>query len=299
MRPLPTSFLCSLFVPIAWLVTANGCEMRSGMSCRTDSQCGASAVCIEGLCFSNDTGAPSTACDAGQVRACASSLGEMCLVGELACDGGTWGACMPSAASSDLQSCGASCGPCSSGADRCEQGICKCGGTAACGAGLRCGREACVCDAISCQGCCDGLACRPIGFPVCGSPGGACATCDSTVADGCSPSGGCQCGLGPRCAAGQRCIQGVCACDRTSCPLGCCDGATCRSSSMLSCGIGGALCVSCDPLVADRCLDNGTCACGAGPPCSPGQRCLKGLCICDPCALGSGPPAQAGPPRGW
>jgi len=37
----------------------------------------------------------------------------------------------------------------------------------------------------------------------------------------------CACGTGPACAAGQRCSAGKCVCNATSCPSGCCDGATC------------------------------------------------------------------------
>ena len=277
----------------AWLslCLCAGCDVRSVMFCRSDSDCVASAVCVEGLCFSKDAldgGRPfSDDCDAGEAVGCTDTLGQICLVGRRSCDGGTWGTCVASGPSADVQSCGPSCGPCGPSADRCEQGACRCGAAGPCAPGLRCAPAGCVCDALSCQGCCAGSTCTSIGFPVCSAPGGACTTCDASLADRCSAFGDCQCGLGPPCSVGQRCAQGACVCDALSCAQGCCDGLICRPSSLLSCGTEGQSCVACDPLRADACLANGTCACGPGPQCSAGQQCIKGLCICTSCLQGA------------
>jgi hypothetical protein len=50
-----------------------------------------------------------------------------------------------------------------------------------------------------------------------------------------------------------------------------------------ACGKGGAACVVCDPVMADRCSATGACACGNGPPCSAAlgaDRCERGECRC-------------------
>jgi len=290
MRSSPVWRHCTA---IAWLslCLCAGCDVRSVMFCRGDTDCVASAVCVEGLCFSKDAldGGPpfSNDCDAGEAVGCADPVGQICLVGRRSCDGGTWGTCVASGPSADVQSCGPSCGPCGPSADRCEQGTCRCGAAGPCGPGVRCAPAGCVCDALSCQGCCAGPTCTSVGFPVFGAPGGACTTCDASLADRCSAFGDCQCGLGPPCSVGQRCAQGACVCDALSCAQGCCDGLICRPSSLLSCGTEGQSCVACDPLRADACLANGTCACGSGPQCSAGQQCIKGLCICTSCLQGA------------
>lgn len=288
--PFPGRSASAVIAGVAISGALTACDIRMGIACRSDSQCGPGAICIDGLCFASgpadaarDPSLSSGTCDAGENGACTSSVGEVCLRGGRACDAGTWGACTPIAASTDVESCGPSCGACGSRADRCEQGICKCGGADSCNPGQRCAGHACICDAMSCLGCCDGALCRDISFPRCGSLSGSCTSCDPMRADQCAASSGCQCGPGPQCAAGQRCNGGICVCDATSCSLGCCDGSTCRSSSMSSCGVEGRRCAICDAELSDRCRSDGTCACGSGPPCISGQRCLEGFCICDPC----------------
>ena len=57
----------------------------------------------------------------------------------------------------DLNNCGSCNNKCNNGstvADMCVGGSCKCGNGAACGAGQRCSGGMCVCDAVSCAGCC-------------------------------------------------------------------------------------------------------------------------------------------------
>lgn len=86
-------------------------------------------------------------------------------------------------------------------------------------------------------------------------------------------------------------------CDRTSCPQGCCQGGRCLDPQPSSCGSGGQLCQSCDPIRADSCID-GACACGRGAPCADGQHCLGGQCGCDEisCPAGCCAAATCRPP---
>ncbi len=113
-----------------------------------------------------------------------------------------------------------------------------------------------------------------------GPDAGSCIECDPARSDGCSPENGCLCGAGPSCGDGQRCAEGLCVCDATSCPGGCCDGNVCLGPSPSSCGTEGESCVACAQ-IADTCSPEGTCACGTGPACDIGQRCVGGACICD------------------
>lgn len=151
------------------------------------------------------------------------------------------------------------------------------------------------CDATSCPaGCCQGNVCATASLTACGTSGSVCLTCDAARADRCE-SGACRCGTnaacasgeqcvagactstcggGPLCGAGQRCVGGACVCDATSCPTGCCDGAVCRASGPASCGLGGAACVACDAMKADRC-EAGACRCGLSASCGPAQQCTQ------------------------
>ncbi|MDP1828850.1 MAG: hypothetical protein Q8L48_36655 [Archangium sp.] len=62
---------------------------------------------------------------------------------------------------------------------------------------------------------------------------------------------------------------------------GCCVGQTCvTATSPSACGAFGSTCTSCNPALADRCLD-GSCSCGTNGPCGTGQRCASGVCVCD------------------
>lgn len=80
-------------------------------------------------------------------------------------------------------------------------------------------------------------------------------------------------------------------------PMSVCSGClsaagSCVTPTAAACGTGGASCVACDPLLADGCSTQGRCACGDGPPCSPGlgaDRCVSGQCRC-----GTGPACEAG-----
>jgi hypothetical protein len=137
------------------------------------------------------------------------------------------------------------------------------------------------CDASSCpDGCCNGGACESPSLATCGESGAACMACDVLRADGCS-NGTCRCGANPACTGGLRCEAGTCACNVQTCGNGCCTAAgECISPvTAAACGVGGVLCVACDPIRADSC--NSACSCGSAYPCNDGQHCVGGACVCD------------------
>lgn len=114
---------------------------------------------------------------------------------------------------------------------------------------------------------------------------GACAGCPGTTeycSDGCADvqtnnqhCGSCE----TACPAGQRCVNGLCGCDATSCPLGCCAGTTCkRGDSASACGDNGASCAICQS--GDTCAD-GTCACASGMICTGSGCCASADQVCD------------------
>lgn len=212
---------------------ANGCAATGTCQCGAGPACGPGQRCLGGNCVCDSTSCTDGCCD-----------GNVCRVSSLAACGPTGGAC-------------GTCDPLT--ADACTSGACTCGSGAACDAGQRCEGGVCICDGISCDGCCNGDTCETgDSSTACGAGG---ATCES-------------CG-------GAACSGGVCAsCNATTCPDGCCSGATCSTASAATCGLSGAACVACNPMVADQCV-GGTCACGAGPACGPGQRCDGGTCVCD------------------
>ncbi|MDP3502666.1 MAG: kelch repeat-containing protein [Myxococcales bacterium] len=157
-------------------------------------------------------------------------------------------------------------------------GSAGCGVGPACNAGQRCELGVCICDGSSCPaGCCSAARnCVAMAQGSCNINGGACISCGST-ANVCT-SGVCRCGTSASCASGQRCSSGVCVCDATSCPGGCCDAAgVCAARTAATCGTSGGACVACGA-TADTCSTNGTCLCGVLPACGSGQACVSGSC---------------------
>ena len=77
----------------------------------------------------------------------------------------------------------------------------------------------------------------------------------------------------------------------TSCSLscaGCCQGNSCVTAvSTSTCGGNGSTCTACAGASSDNC-DQGTCACGFGPPCGAGTRCVGSTCVCDSATCASG-----------
>lgn len=170
-------------------------------------------------------------------------------------------------------------------ADRCSAaGECTCGSNPACESGQRCSHGECVCDTEICpDGCCAGNRCvSPTTASECGAGGATCIACDEVTADTCNAAGECRCGSRRPCVPGQRCRSGLCVCDVGSCSDGCCLDNNCISPSfMAACGVAGADCEACDMERSDTCDVAGGCQCGDQPPCSNGQRCDDGACVCD------------------
>jgi len=137
----------------------------------------------------------------------------------------------------------------------------------ACDAGQECVSDSCRCTPTSCNGCCEGDACRTgTADDACGSSGFACAVCP----------------------AGQGCDGGACeGCNALSCASGCCTGSTCSAPTFLRCGAAGAVCRACDSARANVC-DGGACGCGSGVACEPGQHCVDGGCVCNAASCDGG-----------
>ncbi len=159
-----------------------------------------------------------------------------------------------------------------------------------CNPGQACNGGVCSdCPAACPDGCCSGKTCLPRGLASCGNRGAACAACDPIAADNCNARGQCACGAGPACGPGQHCVGGTCACDAVSCPSGCCRNNLCETpspdagvaASLRLCGKNARACNSCDPVRSDTCTSTGQCACGANPPCEPGNQCVNGTCVCN------------------
>lgn len=263
-----------------------------GLRC-VEGACVCTPDSCDGCCEGNicRTGDAPTSCGAGGGACQVCPVGDACVQG--ACSGCqatcATGCCLgatcttPSAAA-----CGAgggACQPCDAlRADGCSaSGECQCGSGAPCGEGQRCVGGSCVCDATSCAaGCCDGTQCVVRSLTSCGIAGSTCTSCDSALADNCGSDGVCRCGGSAPCEMTQRCEAGVCVCDATTCPNGCCDGNTCEVPGVSTCGRAGAACTDCSQLRADTCSATGECLCGAGAPCGPSQKCVGGTCVCDP-----------------
>lgn len=197
-------------------------------------------------------------------------LGQRCVDDECVCDPASCDGCCNSEArcqpGTEAEACGSagrSCEACPSG-EPCDEGACA-----------GCNAETCS------NGCCSGSTCYERSIDSCAPPGEPCEACDPSWADRCSTQGECLCGIAPMCDPGQRCLGNMCVCDDTSCPGGCCLDNACALRSFSACGIAGNVCVECDLLIADSCLAEGECACGADTVCQPGQSCLSGACFCD------------------
>ena len=152
----------------------------------------------------------------------------------------------------------ANCGACGKTcnwktADQCSGKSCKCSGAPFCGAGRNCKDKVCKCIAGKdslCQGCCDGVACRPYGSQSpskCGSKT-ACKSCDDgndCTEDKCVGSGVCQNLPRPylyACKTGG--VSGKCI--GKKCCTGCVSGGTCEGGKHIDkCGAGGVTCKIC------------------------------------------------------
>ena len=201
-----------------------------------------------------------------------------------------------------------------------------CGGTCGegqCAAGLRCVHDACICDAVACPiGCCKAGSCSAGSADDACGRGTECVDCAglglscnaSQACDGCRAScGGKTCGqpdgcggtCSGSCPGGQACENGMCICNGSSCPSGCCSANSCRAGSEDSfCGQGGAACTNC-AFNGQRCEAQSCKSCvpscggktcgqpdGCGGTCSGscpgGQICEGGACICNARSCPSG-----------
>lgn len=156
------------------------------------------------------------------------------------CNGGTRGVCEPFASQT--------AGSCGAGGATCQ----------ACATGQTCDSTngQCICTPSSCpNGCCNGSTCVPYASQAAGTCG----------------AGGAACGP---CLSGQDCstTNGQCLCDATSCPHGCCNGATCVAYAEQTpgqCGTGGVSCAACANAVCDT--TSGSCTCDS-------NTCPNGCC---------------------
>ncbi|MBF5042070.1 hypothetical protein FGE12_06660 [Aggregicoccus sp. 17bor-14] len=111
-------------------------------------------------------------CADGTTTACAYTDNTACMLGQQRCTNGQFGACSGGQGSTRVEQCGAngsSCGSCSTDANQCKDGRCKCGFNGACAdskAPTCCGvKDAASCtdtqtDVANCGGC--GTDCRPL-----------------------------------------------------------------------------------------------------------------------------------------
>ena len=225
-------------------------------------------------------------CHCGNEPAC--EPGQRCASGQCVCDGESCpaGCCEgQQCLLRSFESCGVAgttCVACEPElANSCSgDGECRCGNGPPCALGQNCLSGLCVCDSISCDGCCEGDICQTPSVESCGSDGATCTPCPEGVADQCSLEGVCQCGEGPMAGPGQRCVDGERICDEHSCAAGCCVGNTCETPTLETCGTDGEACTSCPFERASRCVD-GECRCGTAAPCEANQRCVGGECVCN------------------
>jgi hypothetical protein len=139
------------------------CDMIAAPSCTGgDCRCGggppcpAGQECVGGLCFCSSLSCPEGCCADNE---CQARTAATCGIA-----GGTCVACDPTLSDS-----------CSG------TGLCLCAGGPACVTGQRCAVTGCVCDALSCGGCCQTNLCEPgTEHSACGSGGGPCDRCHPT-----------------------------------------------------------------------------------------------------------------------
>ena len=145
--------------------------------------------------------------------------------------------------------------------------------------------------------------------PACAAPlscggGGQAGVCGCTPSCGADADGGVACGASAGCGGicqgasntcpeGQRCVNGgICICDPTSCPQGCCAGSKCVvNGGDPQCGTGGAACVDCDGGGCNVTCQGSPCG-GADQDCCAGSGCIEpltcnaGKCTCTPSCAG-------------
>ena len=232
----------------------NVCGADGGCFCGSGPVCGTGTQCVGGVCTCN-----SASCASG---CCKNNICEAQGPASCGTDGGFCQVC--------------------SEADGCaSDGGCLCGSGPACGAGQECDGGQCLCDNLTCNGCCMANVCvtpTNTSATACGAGGEQCGRCSE--ADGCASDGGCLCGAGAACGSGTECDGGQCLCDNLSCAGGCCNNGVCDlAPTVMACGANGGVCGVCTQ--ADGCASDGGCLCGSAPACGTGQECDGGQCQCD------------------
>jgi hypothetical protein len=252
-----------------------------------------SGDCVEGACAgtcSQNEDCPNLqgcVCNRAQGACCTRSCAGL-VCGPDGC-GGTCGSGCP-----DGTVCSEDGGACLCTAESCPNGCCSngegnpgvCGNR--CPDGTVCSATGgCVCTPQSCpDGCCDDAETCQLGNTpqTCGTGGAQCASCGAgegclnqqcvpctpncdTLGHSCGPDGcGGSCGT---CEFDQVCVDGICVCNATGCPNGCCEfgpgnPGSCLTPSNDFCGIGGVAC----------------------EPCGEGLTCVNGFCECVPDCTG-------------
>jgi hypothetical protein len=287
--------------------TCGGCS--AGQHCSSAGVCTCDGTSCPNGCCTSSTGTCVTyanqglmACGTGGATCGSCSSDQHCSsAGVCTCDNSTCpngcctsttGSCVPYANQGDSTcgNAGATCGGCPSGQHCGGNGTCICDGTscpngcctsptgtcvpyaaqgsATCGtAGARCrdctptgeacnGSGLCVCDGTSCaSGCCSGqtgtdVPCLPSLDAQCGLGGQTCRNCTTT---------------------GERCTAGLCLCDSTSCPRGCCAGTSgtdvaCTSGTTdAQCGTNGEACFNASLSCNSNCFCNANLKCLCHP----------------------------------
>ena len=246
--------------------TLEACGLGGGAcaACTTGQVCSATGVCEGGQppdcsagCLDDQQkcqlGNTNEACGTGGNTCIACKSGETCNGGkcEAACSFTTCpdgccaddGTCVKPVTDAQCGAAGAACQACTGG-KKCESGVCADPTK----------------DCTDCPGCCSGgTTCLPGDTPAaCGASGAACVTCKP----------------GEKCENGA-CVQAPVACDKTTCPSGCClPDETCvpfAAQGVNKCGTNGEACNVC---TGGSPCQQGTCV--GNLPCS--SFCKQGCC---------------------
>lgn len=244
------SIFHTLVGALTLLFVLTGCDEDPGVtltSCRVDSECGANARCVEGLCVPDDAdvGGDVSGPDGDTTPDAPSVCSDDC--GTLSCCAGS---CIdPSASVLHCGGCGQSCFDLPNiVAASCVEG--------------RCAIDACASGFADCDNDLDN-------------------GCEITL-DAEPNCGGC----GVTCGSGERCEAGVCVCDNGTTVAVCNPGDVCCSGQCVAPDAPACSCTDCtasESCCSGTCTNTSTAPqhCGAcGNACGPDSRCENGACVC-------------------